>query len=207
MSNKAIQDKKKQIDSLKKKLSPILEKLLGTSSSLIYRSLDCSQAGRSDLVHAAFLRETEGDCNEINWQWKSESNLTTWESSRLTFRNKEVRLKEKASRLEKEQSVNKPDNEDDDQEEGEGEEGEGEEGDNEEEDEGSKKKINQHHSNDDDSEQDESEEEEVDDIEELPDKLQPPPKFRKSVSAEAFGLYNKKGITYISISFSSYFLF
>lgn len=37
------------------------------------------------------------------------------------------------------------------------------------------------------------ESEEEDAIEELPEKIVPPPKFRKSVSAEAFGLYNKKG--------------
>jgi hypothetical protein len=38
---------------------------------------------------------------------------------------------------------------------------------------------------------DESEEDDY--IDELPDKIVPPPKFRKSVSAEAFGMYNKKG--------------
>ena len=35
--------------------------------------------------------------------------------------------------------------------------------------------------------------EEEDDIDELPPTLKAPPKFRKSVSAEAYGLYNKKG--------------
>ena len=38
-----------------------------------------------------------------------------------------------------------------------------------------------------------SEEEDEDAIDELPEPIKQPPKFRKSVSAEAFGMYNKKG--------------
>lgn len=38
-----------------------------------------------------------------------------------------------------------------------------------------------------------SESEEEDEIDELPTPIKAPPKFRKSVSAEAYGLYNKKG--------------
>lgn len=38
-----------------------------------------------------------------------------------------------------------------------------------------------------------SEDEEEDAIEDLPSPIRAPPKFRKSVSAEAYGLYNKKG--------------
>jgi ABC-type Zn2+ transport system substrate-binding protein/surface adhesin len=38
-----------------------------------------------------------------------------------------------------------------------------------------------------------SESEEEDAIDELPTPIKAPPKFRKSVSAEAYGLYNKKG--------------
>jgi cAMP-dependent protein kinase regulator len=37
------------------------------------------------------------------------------------------------------------------------------------------------------------EDEDEDEIEDLPDVIKAPPKFRKSVSAEAYGLYNKKG--------------
>lgn len=39
----------------------------------------------------------------------------------------------------------------------------------------------------------ETSDEEEDEIEELPPSIKAPPKFRKSVSAEAYGLYNKKG--------------
>lgn len=62
---------------------------------------------------------------------------------------------------------------------------EGEEGENEEEEQHSEGNSDRPHTT-------ESEEEE-DDIEELPPTIAAPPKFRKSVSAEAYGLYNKKG--------------
>lgn len=44
-----------------------------------------------------------------------------------------------------------------------------------------------------DTHSDESEDEEEDEIKELPEAYIKQPKFRKSVSAEAFGMYNKKG--------------
>lgn len=85
------------------------------------------------------------------------------------FSNKLIKLNDRQKRLEEDE-----DGEDDE---------EGEEGEEHESEQGSRPPT---HS-------DQSESEEEDDVVELPNAIKPPPKFRKSVSAEAYGLYNKKG--------------
>lgn len=58
------QEKKKQIADLKKKLSPVLEKLIGkvidplASYSLFHRPLNRSETGRPSGVHVTLPRKT-----------------------------------------------------------------------------------------------------------------------------------------------------
>jgi hypothetical protein len=100
------------------------------------------------------------------------------------FENKLVKLNNRQKRLEEEGE----NDEDEDEDEGEDEEGEGEgesQGDAHGSDDGSRPETNSNNSSDDEYDEDE--------VVELPTAIKALPKFRKSVSAEAYGQFNKKG--------------